>query len=128
MNEHKHKLAIFGTTTSDKKGLVTTKMLIKKILKLKITLIVISEQRINKCVVGNIANGISVLILRNINNCEETINTYPNTKFEIIISEVYQNSMNKRKYEFYSLITGLMDDVIICSINVRWWNLIGLWH
>lgn len=63
LNGQKHKLAICGTTAPNKRGLMTTKMLTKKILKRKITLIVTSEPGINECAVKNLCNGSSILIL-----------------------------------------------------------------
>lgn len=86
LNDQRHKLAICGTTVPNKRGLVTAKMLTKKILKRKITLIVTSEAGINECVVKNLGNGSSILILKNLNDYKQITKQYPNTKFQIIIS------------------------------------------
>lgn len=113
LNGQKHKLAICGTTAPNKRGLMTTKMLTKKILKRKITLIVTSEPGINEYVVKNLGNGSSILILKNLNDYEQMTKQYPNTKFQIIIAEAYQNNVNKSQYELYRIMSGLMDGVII---------------
>ncbi|QED24250.1 hypothetical protein FRX96_01800 [Spiroplasma citri] len=113
LNDQRHKLAICGTTVPNKRGLVTAKMLTKKILKQKITLIVTSEAGVNECVVKNLGNGSSILILKNLNDYKQITKQYPNTKFQIIISEAYQNSVNKSQYELYRIMSGLMDGVVI---------------
>ncbi len=97
---------------------MTTKMLTKKILKRKITLIVTSEPGINECVVKNLGNGSSILILKNLNDYEQMTKQYPNTKFQIIIAEAYQNNVNKSQYELYRIMSGLMDGVIIVQSSL----------
>ncbi|WP_353487020.1 DNA-processing protein DprA [Spiroplasma phoeniceum] len=113
LNGQKHKLAICGITAPNKRVLMTTKMLTKKILKRKITLIVTSEPGINEYVVKNLGNGSSILILKNLNDYEQMTKQYPNTKFQIIIVEAYENNVNKSQYELYRIMSGLMDGVII---------------
>lgn len=63
--------------------------------------------------VKNLGNGSSILILKNLNDYKQITKQYPNTKFQIIISEAYQNSVNKSQYELYLIMSGLMDGVVI---------------
>ncbi|WP_425380334.1 DNA-processing protein DprA [Spiroplasma endosymbiont of Stenodema calcarata] len=113
VNNKNHKLAICGTTKPDETGLLITKMLTKKIIKRKLTLIVMLEKGINQCVIENLGLGNSVLIIEKWEDYARICKKYPDVKFQIVISESYQSNLKKTKYELYRIVVGLMDAIII---------------
>ncbi len=132
VNNKCNKLVICGTTKPDETVLLITKMLTKKIIKRKLTLIVMLEKGINQCVIENLGLGNSILIIKKWQDYNHISKKYPDVKFQIIISESYDGNFKKTKYELYRIMSGLMDGLIIvqstpewyappCCISKSWW-------